>query len=135
MLLVNLRLERKATQEREMSEVEIKSGWDIESFEEARVHAEEVSESTGETYIPVDHGKYRSPRYEVTRAPHVGDEVSRSINGDYYPCGVITKISPTMKKVTTSDGSVFYRYKETGSWRKSNFWMVHGHIDRRNPHV
>ena len=56
-------------------------------------------------------------------------------NGDYYPCGTIVKISPTLKKITTSDGKEFYRVKQTGSWRLkgTSFYMVKGTHDKRNP--
>lgn len=115
--------------------LEKKSGWDIKDYNDAKAHAEELTEDRGELYIAVDRGSHVSPRYDVIRAPAIGDEVSYAFNGDYYPCGEITKISPTMKKITTSTGDTFYRRRESGSWLKNKTWsLVNGHISRMNPH-
>lgn len=69
-------------------------------------------------------------------APRVGAPVSYAFNGDYHPDGEITKVGTGPKaRVTTSTGSVYYRWKKTASWIKAGgTWrMVHGHVDRRNP--
>ena len=58
--------------------------------------------------------------------PKIGDEVSYSFNGDTYPCGIVVSISKTTKKVVTSDGSIFWRYKDTSRWIKDGSKMVLG---------
>ncbi len=95
--------------------------------------AQAATELTGELYIATDQGLHVSPRFDVIRAPKVGDKVSCSFNGDSYPCGIITRISPTLKKVTTSDGSEFYRVHTSGTWLKNSCWsLTQGHVDERN---
>jgi hypothetical protein len=97
------------------------------------VHAEKIAKdltnTTGEQYIvSVEHGHYR-----IVKAPKVGDKVSYSFNGDTYPCGTIVSISKTAKKIVTSDGSIFWRYKNMASWLKDGTWyMVKGWINERN---
>jgi hypothetical protein len=105
--------------------------------------AEEVArvlnESAGEQRcIATDAGPLVSPRYDVIELPRVGDKVSYAFNGDYYPCGEITKISKTLKQITAEDkeGKVwkFYRVRQTGCWRMDGTWsLVPGHISRLNP--
>lgn len=111
------------------------SRWDWESHEEVLKLAEELTKLTGKLYIGTDATASTSPRFDVREAPIVGDKVSRSFNGDTYPCGEIVKITPTWQ-ITTSDGTKFRRYKETGGWRQAgrSFWMVGGHLEERNPH-
>lgn len=68
--------------------------------------------------------------------PKIGDKVSYAFNGDCTPCGEIEKISPTMKKITTTRGQVFYNKKGTASWVMYGTWsMVKGHYETRNPHI
>ena len=111
-----------------------KSAWDIKDFNDAEQHAAELTADRGELYIAIDKGRHISPQYDVTRAPAVGDKVSYAFNGDYYPCGEIVRISPTMKKITTSTGDTFYRLRETGSWKMHKTWsLINGHHDERNP--
>lgn len=108
--------------------------WNIKSFEHATELAAAETQSTGKLHIACDRGEYCSPRYYVAPAPVVGEEVSYAFNGDYYPCGVITAISKTLKKVTTSEGRVFYRKRQTGTWKSDGMWcLVNGHISERNP--
>ena len=115
------------------------TGWmssrDFNSFEDARTMAAYLTAMKAQTFLPVDEGNGTYPRFRVIEAPAVGDEVSRSFNGDSYPCGKITKITPTWQ-VTTNQGSKFLRYKETGGWREAGrgFWMIAGTVDERNPH-
>jgi hypothetical protein len=115
------------------------NGWissrDFETRKDADTVATYLTSMTGETYLGVDEGPGVSPRYRVIKAPKVGDFVSKSFNGDSYPVGTITKISPTWI-VTTDVGKKFRRWKETGGWREQGrgFWMVKGHHDERNPH-
>jgi hypothetical protein len=110
-------------------------GWvyehDFKSFEEATKVAEAASIFVGIDYIPTESNGY----FDVVRAPKLNDPVSYAFNGDYYPCGYIKSISKTMKKITTTDGDVFYRRRNTGTWLKHNVWsLVSGHHNERNPH-
>jgi hypothetical protein len=108
--------------------------WNIKSFEHATELAAAETQSTGKLHIACDRGESCSPRYYVAPVPAIGEEVSYAFNGDYYPCGVITAISKTLKKITTSEGKVFYRRRQTGSWVMDSTWsLVNGHINRWNP--
>lgn len=111
------------------------SRWDWTSHAEVVALAEQLTKLTGKLYLGTDAGESTSPRFDVKEAPRLGDKVSRSFNGDSYPCGEIVKITPTWQ-ITTSDGTKFRRYKESGGWRQAGrgFWMVGGHLDERNPH-
>lgn len=87
-------------------------------------------------FIATDAGSNVSPRYDVQELPRVGDFVSKGFNGDYYPVGTIKSISagPAFRKITTEDGSTFWRVKQTGCWREGGTWsMVKGRHDERNP--
>ena len=113
-------------------------GWinrnDIKSFAYAQTLAQILTEKFGTIYLATDAGESTSPRYDVQEAPKVGDKVSKSFNGDSYPCGTIVKITPTWQ-ITTDTGAKFRRYKESGAWRQTGrgFWMISGHHDERNP--
>ncbi|MBT9138102.1 MAG: hypothetical protein DDT31_00649 [Syntrophomonadaceae bacterium] len=98
--------------------------------------AQYLTAATGKTYLPADYTENVSPRYDIIEAPKVGDLVSYGFNGDYYPCGAITKITKGWR-VTTSGGKKFNRFKQTGNWLAiGGTWsMVSGHINERNPHV
>lgn len=107
---------------------------EIKSFKEAKQIAKEVTESTGILHIGVDRSRHVSPRYNYIEAFKVGDLVSYAFNGDYYPDGVISKISKSLKVITTSSGGKFYRRRQSGSWIKDGTWsLIKGHIDVRNP--
>lgn len=108
---------------------------DFKNFQRAVEIAEQITAATGELYLPVDNTANVSPRYDVIRAPAVGDEVSYAFNGDYYPCGKIVKISPTYKKITTDTGNTFYRTRlNSANWKMDGTWsLVRGHIERQNP--
>lgn len=84
-------------------------------------------------FIATDSGESCSPRYDVIELPKLGDEVSKSFNGDYYPCGTVTSISPTFKKITTSSGETFYRRKDTGAWLSGPFALIKGVESRLSP--
>ena len=107
----------------------------FEDMESAERRAKELTAHTSDIYFACDRTKYTYPRYKVYPAPKIGEPVSYAFNGDYYPCGYIEKISPTMKKITTTDGTTFWRDSKINScWRRHRTWsMVHGHIDERNP--
>lgn len=108
---------------------------DMKNMDEAELIAERACELTGEKYVAVDQGAHHYPRYDVVRAPHVGDEVSYAFNGDYYPAGKVAKISDSLRVVTLEGGRKFYRRRQTGSWINNGTWsLIQGHVDRRNPH-
>ena len=73
------------------------------------------------------------PRFDVIAAPKIGDPVSIKFNGDYYPAGVIEKITKGWR-ITTSTGSRFKRNKLTASWNQIGTCcaMVSGHHNKRN---
>lgn len=85
-------------------------------------------------FIVTDEGEGCFPRYDVIQAPQLGDDVSYSFNGDSYPCGKIITISATMKTIKTSEGKVFYRHRETGSWKSGPWSLIQGTISEQNPH-
>lgn len=96
--------------------------------------AEEVAAALGKDYIATDAGSHVSPRYDVIKLPKVGDKVSYAFNGDSYPCGVIVKVSKTKKAITTDGGKVFYRVRQSGSWRNDGTWsLTPGHVYKQNP--
>jgi len=112
------------------------------SIGSATDYAAAASRFMGELYLPVDAGPRVMPRYDVIRAPKVGDAVSMGFNGDYCPCGKIASISPSMHRIKTDDGTVFHRHAPSRSVPKSlsarwlsggTFAMVQGHHDKRNP--
>lgn len=104
-----------------------------ETYDEVDDFAVQISKLKGEEWIPIDRGDWCSPRFDVIRAPKVGDKVSYTFNGDYYPCGEITRISANLRRITTSDGTVFYRKKQSGQWLRDGMWaMVAGHRSEKN---
>lgn len=109
--------------------------WDWKSFDEVTRLAAYITAMTGKTYVPIDRGRGCSPRYDVSRAPSVGDEVSYGFNGDYYPDGVVVKVTKTLQ-ITTSTGSTYRRRGNSCSWQKpGGTWsLVFGHIYEQNPH-
>jgi hypothetical protein len=113
------------------------AGWldrnDIGTMEYAEQIAESATKLTGELYIATDAGDHVAPRFDVIAAPRVGDEVSMGFNGDYYPVGTITKISASLKRVTTSSGKIFNRKRQTGAWVHGYSSMVAGVHRRLNP--
>lgn len=107
---------------------------DIRSMAHAEQLAAQATEFTGKLHIAIDRGAHVSPRMDVIRCPALGDKVSYSFNGDSYPDGEITGISPTLKVITTSTGSRYHRRGQTGSWLKGGTWsLIQGHHDKRNP--
>lgn len=108
--------------------------WDWKDFATVEGIARYLTAMTGQTYLPTDSGGGCSPRFDVIKAPAIGDDVSYSFNGDTSPCGMITKITKTWQ-ITTSTGKKFRRRgnapgftMEGGTWS-----MVAGHISERNP--
>lgn len=109
--------------------------WDWKDYETVERLALYMTAATGKTYLPADRTESTSPRYDVILAPKVGDLVSYGFNGDYYPCGKITRITKGWR-VYTDSGKTFNRVKNSGGWRMvgGTWGMVAGHIDERNPH-
>ena len=107
---------------------------DFKDLDRAEQVAKLATDLTGETYLATDSGPHPYPRYDVIRAPHVGDKISYGFNGDYYPDGVIESISKTLV-VTSSNGSKYRRKKQTGSWQQpGGTWsLVQGHHNEKKP--
>ena len=109
---------------------------DMKAFYDACGIAMQATEVTGELYIGVDSGDNVWPRYDVIKAPKLGDAVSYSFNGDSYPDGEIVHVTPgTLRQIKTSTGSTYYRRKLSAGWRKQGgtWWMIRGHHNHRNP--
>ena len=105
---------------------------DWPAFERAEEIAAQLTQLTGKKYIATDAGGSCYPRYDVMEAWTVGEEVSYAFNGDSYPCGIITKITPS-GMVVTSDGKKFRRKGSTGSWKNGTWSLVAGHEHKWNP--
>ena len=109
--------------------------WDWKTLEDVTACFERMGEKL-EGFMITDTGPHCSPRFDIVEKPKVGDKISYAFNGDYHPCGEIAKISKTMKKITSTEGDVFYRRRATGCWLKNKYWaMIDGHHDVRNPHI
>lgn len=111
---------------------ECPAGWVV-----AQELAASASKFSGWKFIATDAGEQVWPRYDVIKAPVVGDEVSKAFNGDYYPVGKIIKIGKNYGRIYVTGGEgelVFYRRKLTGAWLLNKTWgLVPGSITRRNP--
>ena len=108
---------------------------DLPTYEYAAEIAAKVTAVMGNLHLAIDNGSNVYPRYDIIKAPAVGDEVSYSFNGDTYPDGKISKISESMRVITTDTGNVYYRRKLTGAWKRHNTWtLVPGHRFEQNPH-
>lgn len=109
----------------------VETSIDWASFDQVTAIAAKLTELTGKTYLPTDsgHGHYR---FGMTQAPMIGDEVSYTFNGDYYPCGKIEKISKTYY-ITVSGGKVFRRHQKTSSWLHHGWTLIKGHRSEQNP--
>lgn len=116
---------------------------EIRSFEQAQqiaeqataLHAAMLPAAQRETFVAIDNGASRWPRFDVQALPKVGDKVSYAFNGDYYPDGEVTKISgKNYRVITTSSGRRYFRSRLSGSWLQGRMWyLVPGHIQRWNP--
>ena len=95
--------------------------------------AHRVEQAAPDELMAIDRGPYIWPRFKVIPRPQVGDEVSETIGGDYYPQGEIVSISKTYKVITTSTGAKYYRRKKTGTWCRGYSTLVRGHINKLNP--
>lgn len=116
-----------------------RTGWissrDIKTFQEATRIARYLGFLTNEEYLPVATGPDLANNIEIIKAPKVGDPVSATLNGDSYPEGYITRITPTWR-ITTSTGRKFSRLKSSSTWQEvgRGFYMSMGHRSFRNPH-
>lgn len=113
-------------------------GWeschDWRDLEWVQLLAQHVTKITQVHHIAVDEGPYTSPRFDVIRAPAVGDKVSYGFNGDYNPDGEIVRVTAKFT-VTTSTGNTYRRRRLSSSWfRPGGVWgLVPGHRSERNP--
>ena len=107
---------------------------DWKSFKQVCQIARLLSLNTRKVYIGADEGEHVSPRFDIIEPPKVGDPVSKTINGDYYPDGHVTKVSKTLQ-VTTDTGSRYFRRKNTSAWVKTggSWSLVRGHHRELNP--
>jgi hypothetical protein len=100
--------------------------------------ADSASKLMGVPYLATDAGDSVSPRYDVIKAPQIGDQVSRAFNGDYYPCGAVVAIQKNYRRIVV-DGSergrlIFARRKESGCWLNKGMWsLLPGVIKKLNP--
>jgi len=108
---------------------------DLGCMAEARAMALHATQASMHgKFLPVDMGEGCHPRYDIVRVPEAGDEVSYGFNGDVYSCGRVTQVSTSGRRVMTDEGQVFYRLRETSSWKYNKTWsLVQGHHDERNP--
>lgn len=110
------------------------------SLEYVQGLAADLTKLTGTVYVGTDAGEHVSPRFGVVVVPKVGDEVSRSFNGDSYPCGKIIRVSDSLRRVVARDEAgrefVFNRRKETGAWVQTGGTgsLIPGHVSELNPH-
>ena len=103
--------------------------------------AVELAKLLGEGYVATDSGPNVSPRFDVIELPKVGDAVSYRFNGDSYPCGYVTSISKTLKKITATEDKNgtkvehhFFRRRLSGAWIKNGTWgLSPGHVYEQNP--
>ena len=137
MIYIILDAENKAVAvSNERVEGAVVSRWDYKDMAHVERLASELSEATGSLYVATDAGSGVSPRYDVIKAPAVGDAVSYAFNGDYYEDGEIVAVSSSLKVVTTSSGKKYYRKALTGRWLYSKTWtLVQGHRNEQNPHL
>lgn len=93
-----------------------KSNWvsdrdELQTMEQVTKYAEEITTFTGELHIPIDHGDYTFPRFEIMKMFVVGQEISKYFNGDSYPDETIKKISDGLRIITSTSGNRYFRYK------------------------
>lgn len=100
----------------------------IQSYEDAEIVAARLSEKMGEKYIPADNGGFITPRFDAIRAPQVGDPVSYTFHGDFYPCGNIAEISKDYRIIRTTTQRWFSRRGRSAAWISEGIWtLVLGH--------
>lgn len=97
----------------------------------AQVIAAAATEYSGEQYVATDSSPSCWPRFDVIRAPAVGDVVSKAFNGDCYPVGKIVRATKTL--VRTDSGETFRRRRLTGAWVGGGFALIPGTHRELNP--
>lgn len=111
---------------------------EIGCFDIAEQIAKDATKLSGDLYLVSDAGDHVHPRFDVFKAPQVGDAVSKEFNGDAYSCGKIVSIGngPTMLIKTDTNQTFKRRNSRAGSWAAgsvtSPFSMVPGHVEKRN---
>lgn len=115
--------------------IECRWDWRSRAFADVEELAAKVTKFTGKTHVAVDAGEHVTPRYDIIKMFEVGDLVSYGFNGDWYPCGKIAAISPSLKVISTTDGSRFHRKGQSAAWKKDGrtWTLARGVIDERNP--
>lgn len=108
---------------------------EFNSMKDAEKIADDLNKHAGfRKFLATDSGDHCWPRYDVVYLPQVGEEVSYTFNGDYYPDGTIVAISKSLKVITTSSGKKYYRRRQTGAWVRNRTWsLIPGHIKELNP--
>ena len=115
------------------------SGADMDSFEEATKIAEQVSKLLVGHWVPFDDGECTSHRFGIIEVPKVGEDVSYGFNGDYYPCGKIVRVTPSLRVIAEDERgnkTTFNRRQQTACWKKvGGTWsLVKGIHKEQNPH-
>lgn len=109
---------------------------EIKDFNHAERLAKEATGLTKKLHVAIDNGDNVWPRFDVAPAPEVGADVSYAFNGDSYPDGQIISVSNGPRMVVkTSNGNVYYRRRQTGSWiMQGGTWsLINGHHREWNP--
>lgn len=114
-----------ATEKNELNQSnEIISRHELQSDAHATWIADQLTTVTGIQFLAVDAGENVFPRFDIIKAPTVGDDVSMTYKGDFFPVGKIVSISPTARVITTTAGKRFYRKHKTGSWIYDGTWSL-----------
>lgn len=109
--------------------------WKLNSFDEAEALAlAEQAKHPELVVLAYDHGENVTPRFGITEAPKVGDDVSYGFNGDYYPAGKVEQIGKDYKRIKAG-GEWYYRRKLAPRWVKAGgtWGLIKGIRDERNP--
>lgn len=105
---------------------------DIKTWDEAEAIAAAATTLKGRRFLATE-TEGRWPRFDVIAAPEVGDACSYAFNGDYYPDGVVARISPDFRIVTSSTGKRYFRRRRAGAWLHKGMWcLVAGRVSRLN---
>ena len=95
-----------------------------------------ASAYSGDVWLVSDRGESCSPRFDVIKAPKVGEDASMAFNGDAYPVGKIAKIGKDYASVLVEGarGKIrFYRKAGRAAWVSKGFSLIPGTVDRMNP--
>jgi hypothetical protein len=114
------------------------AGWtdrnDWKTMADAERIAASATKATGVIWLACDKGPSVSPRYDVIKAPVLGDSVSHGFNGDAYPLGRIAKISPNFKTIMVDTTFGRKRFTRKGAGWVNNGWsLLPGSQYRQNP--